>query len=115
MHLDYHLQNVLVDGGQITGVIDWVNAGRGDVRVDFARTMALLDFLTMRDSSGASDEFIRTYEETWLEEMGTMQDRSLFLAVAYAITAQDLEGRAMAEETAALWRRAKAFRQEWAD
>ena len=77
--------------------------------------MALLDFLTMRDASGASDEFIRTYEETWLEEMGTMQDRSLFLAVAYAITAQDLEGRAMAEETATLWRRAKAFRQEWAD
>lgn len=114
LHLDYHLLNVLADGGQITGVIDWVNAGRGDVRLDFARTIALLDFLTMWDSTGNFDPFMVAYEETWLAEMGAMQDRSLFLAIGYAFTAENLKGRAMPEETAALSGKADAFMRAWA-
>ncbi|GER92268.1 hypothetical protein KDW_64300 [Dictyobacter vulcani] len=30
LHLDYHLQNVLTDGKQITGIVDWTNAHAGD-------------------------------------------------------------------------------------
>lgn len=43
LHLDWHPYNVLVDAdGEITGVIDWDNARRGDPRLDLARTWAML-------------------------------------------------------------------------
>jgi len=32
LHLDYHLLNVLTDGKQITGIVDWTNAHAGDPR-----------------------------------------------------------------------------------
>jgi hypothetical protein len=34
VHLDYHPGNVLVDGGRVTGIIDWDGAARGDHRFD---------------------------------------------------------------------------------
>jgi Ser/Thr protein kinase RdoA (MazF antagonist) len=34
VHLDYHPGNTLVDGGKVTGVIDWDGAARGDRRFD---------------------------------------------------------------------------------
>jgi hypothetical protein len=34
VHLDFHPGNVLVDGGRVTGVIDWDGAGRGDRHFD---------------------------------------------------------------------------------
>jgi hypothetical protein len=42
LHLDYHPLNVMSDGRQITGVLDWANVAVGDPRVDLARTVALL-------------------------------------------------------------------------
>lgn len=42
LHLDYHPNNVLTDGKQITGVVDWVNAHAGDPRADLARTLSIL-------------------------------------------------------------------------
>jgi aminoglycoside phosphotransferase (APT) family kinase protein len=42
LHLDYHPLNVLVEGGRISAVIDWANAGGGDGRLDAARTRTLL-------------------------------------------------------------------------
>ena len=39
MHLDFHPGNVLVDGGRVTGVVDWDGAGRGD---------RLFDLVTLR-------------------------------------------------------------------
>jgi aminoglycoside phosphotransferase (APT) family kinase protein len=44
LHLDYHPLNVLVDGDEISGVIDWANARAGDPRADVARTAAILQF-----------------------------------------------------------------------
>lgn len=46
VHLDYHHQNVLVDGDEITGVIDWDGAHRGDRR---------FDLVTMRFSAPPDD------------------------------------------------------------
>src|SRR4051794_20089198 len=34
LHLDYHPLNVMVDGAQVTAVIDWTNVHRGDPRAD---------------------------------------------------------------------------------
>jgi aminoglycoside phosphotransferase (APT) family kinase protein len=42
LHLDFHPNNILTDGRQITGVVDWANAHAGDPRLDTARTIAIL-------------------------------------------------------------------------
>lgn len=42
LHLDYHPQNVMVDGIQVSGVLDWANVHAGDPRADFARTYTIL-------------------------------------------------------------------------
>lgn len=42
VHMDYHPQNVIVRGMRVTGVIDWVNADRGDRHLDAATTSAIL-------------------------------------------------------------------------
>ncbi len=42
LHLDLHPLNVLVEGGDVSAVLDWVNAGPGDRRADVARTYAIL-------------------------------------------------------------------------
>jgi aminoglycoside phosphotransferase (APT) family kinase protein len=42
LHLDYHPQNVIVKGTRVTGVIDWVNAARGDRHLDAATTAVIL-------------------------------------------------------------------------
>jgi aminoglycoside phosphotransferase (APT) family kinase protein len=42
LHLDYHLGNVIVDNGKMTGIIDWANAQVGDPRADLARTLSIL-------------------------------------------------------------------------
>jgi Ser/Thr protein kinase RdoA (MazF antagonist) len=39
VHVDFHPGNVLVAGGEVTGVVDWDGAGRGD---------GLLDLVTLR-------------------------------------------------------------------
>jgi aminoglycoside phosphotransferase (APT) family kinase protein len=36
IHRDYHAGNVLIDGGTISGIVDWVNACAGPVEVDVA-------------------------------------------------------------------------------
>lgn len=42
LHMDYHPLNVMVDGGRVTGVLDWANVRVGDRRADLARTVTLL-------------------------------------------------------------------------
>ena len=50
LHLDFHPDNVLVSGTEVTGLVDWTNAGGGDGRADLARTWSLL---THRARGGA--------------------------------------------------------------
>lgn len=47
LHLDYHPQNVLVEGLQVTGVIDWANAAAGDRHFDAATTAVILSTSAM--------------------------------------------------------------------
>ena len=42
LHLDFHLFNVLVNDGRVSGVIDWENAMAGPPHADLARTRAIL-------------------------------------------------------------------------
>lgn len=50
VHLDFHPGNVLVDGGRVTGVIDWDGAARGD---------RLFDLVTLRFSVPELDGLLR--------------------------------------------------------
>jgi aminoglycoside phosphotransferase (APT) family kinase protein len=47
VHMDYHPQNVLVKGVQVSGVIDWVNADLGDRHLDAATTSVILSTSSM--------------------------------------------------------------------
>jgi aminoglycoside phosphotransferase (APT) family kinase protein len=47
LHLDYHPQNVLVEGLRVTGVIDWANAAAGDRHFDAATTAVILSTSAM--------------------------------------------------------------------
>jgi len=42
LHMDYHPQNVVVQGLRVNGVIDWVNTDIGDRHLDAAMTAAIL-------------------------------------------------------------------------
>lgn len=41
LHLDYHPENVLLDGGEVSGVLDWANARLGPPEADLARAAAI--------------------------------------------------------------------------
>ena len=42
LHLDYHPENVLMEGDAISGVIDWTNTLPGPPHVDLGRSRAIL-------------------------------------------------------------------------
>jgi len=50
VHMDFHPLNVLSDGRNITGTVDWTNAAAGDVRADLAWTTTLLRIAPMPPS-----------------------------------------------------------------
>lgn len=64
LHRDYHPGNLLWDGGQMTGVVDWAFACHGPAAVDVAHTRCNL---MMVDGSEAAERFLVAYE---------MKDRS---------------------------------------
>ena len=48
LHLDYHPLNVMTDGREITAILDWANAHRGDPRADIARSVTLFRLSPIR-------------------------------------------------------------------
>lgn len=47
IHMDYHPQNVMVEGTRVTGVIDWAHAAMGDRHFDAATTAVILSTSAM--------------------------------------------------------------------
>ena len=47
VHMDYHPQNVMVEGVRVTGVIDWVNTDVGDRHLDAAMSAVILSSSAM--------------------------------------------------------------------
>ena len=97
LHLDYHPYNVLTDGKQITGIIDWTNAQAGDPRADAARTLSIL-----RIDPIARQPFLRRFGLSifalawridYQRERGRFKDMPLFYAWAGAVMLSDLAGR----------------------
>lgn len=58
-HGDFHVGNVLLDGGRAAGIVDWDHARIGDVRSDLA--YAAMD-LTIVAGGEVADAFVAEYE-----------------------------------------------------
>jgi aminoglycoside phosphotransferase (APT) family kinase protein len=97
LHLDFHPLNVMVNGDQIAGVIDWTNAHAGDPRADFARTYTILridpsipdtvDFRRMRHL------LTRAWRHGYMQAAGTPGEIALFFAWAGLLMIRDLSPR----------------------
>jgi aminoglycoside phosphotransferase (APT) family kinase protein len=55
VHMDFHPLNVVVNGGHISGVIDWVNTDCGDRHLDVATTATILSCHSMEDPAWLRD------------------------------------------------------------
>lgn len=99
LHLDYHPLNVMADGGQISGVLDWANARAGDPRADFARTYSILrvEVYTPGNDSLAIAIMRRALERAWrtgyVQAGGQLDEMALFYAWAGAAMIRDLSPR----------------------
>jgi aminoglycoside phosphotransferase (APT) family kinase protein len=66
IHLDYHPLNVLVEGEQVTAVLDWANAGAGDPRADLARTLSIIQLAPLPElATETGRAILRSFEAGW--------------------------------------------------
>lgn len=97
LHLDYHPLNVLTDGTQITGVLDWTNAQAGDPRADAARTVTILRVEPLARKPLLQWIGLRIFELAWRigyqRARGRLKDMSLFYAWAGTVIQRDLAYR----------------------
>ncbi len=95
LHLDYHPLNVMVERGNVSGVLDWANARPGDPRADVARTYTIL----VVEPHAPHEPFWyrlvrRILARAWLngyqEIAGELDNTSVFFAWAGTIMPADL-------------------------
>src|SRR5205823_6314652 len=96
VHMDYHPQNVMVNGVRVTGVIDWVNADRGDRYLCAATTAVILSTTAM--------ERPRWMGENWAGNTLRRLFASLYLPCYHALAPMELERFRFAQGVAALLR-----------
>ncbi len=107
LHLDYHPLNVLIDGDEVSAVIDWVNTRAGDPRADVARTYSIL---VADPTAGDLDRrTVAAFRHGWLagyaEAAGHRPaDLAPFIAVAGEVMGRDLKHRHSAAELARIER-----------
>jgi aminoglycoside phosphotransferase (APT) family kinase protein len=58
VHMDYHPQNVMVQGVRVTGVIDWVNTDVGDRHLDAAMSAVILSSSAMEEPRWMRDNLV---------------------------------------------------------
>ncbi len=96
LHLDFHPANVLVQSGRVIGVIDWANAGVGDLRADVARTDSILRFAPIPPEVARADvlRLRRVFRRGWRlahrRAVGDLVDMDVFGAWALAVMLRDL-------------------------
>jgi len=68
LHGDLHAQNVLVEDGKLTGVIDWADIAAGDSATDLASIWMLLPTVAARETAIA--EYGAVSPATWSRALG---------------------------------------------
>lgn len=93
LHCDYHPLNVMTDGKEITGVLDWPNAAAGDPRADLARTVVILRFTPGVTPSRVEHAAISLFERSWWrsyrQAAGQVEGMAPFYAWAGAAIVRD--------------------------
>lgn len=93
LHLDYHPRNVLTDGKQITGIVDWTNSQAGDPRADAARTISILRCDPLARKPLMRRLTLRIFELAWRSgyqrEHGRLKEMPLFYAWAGTVLQHD--------------------------
>jgi aminoglycoside phosphotransferase (APT) family kinase protein len=123
LHLDLHPMNVLVEGDQITAVLDWANARPGDPRADLARTASILRFAPLPAGVPTllSVAIRRALEAGWRrgyrEAAGPLRGMAPFYAWAATAMVNDLSPRVGRRDlpwlTPALLERVQAWGATW--
>ncbi|THF88961.1 hypothetical protein E7T09_00520 [Deinococcus sp. KSM4-11] len=99
LHLDLHLLNVLVHGGQLGTVLDWEGARLGDARLDVARTLSILSVdPAILALSPEHRQAVRRLRRAYLEAYSratevTSDGLAPFLAWAGRYLIKDLSGK----------------------
>lgn len=97
IHMDFHPLNLIVEGGALTGILDWSGAAAGDARADLARTAATL--LSAPVPPGplkpllnlARGLVLRAWRAGYQEVAGPMPDYRPFMAWAGATLLTEAE------------------------
>jgi aminoglycoside phosphotransferase (APT) family kinase protein len=108
-HFDFHPLNVLAEGTQVTGLVDFANASGSDPRADLGLTNALLRAapappgLTRKVIDILRRRFIAGWREGYIDYAGHFPLEPAFEALGYAIYMHEFtkamnEGRGWADE-----------------
>ena len=102
LHLDYHPLNILTNGKQITGILDWTNVHIGDPRADIARTLSILRFDPTARKPFLQLLALRVFELAWRTgyqwKRGHPKDMAIFHAWAGTVILHDLAHRYTPQE-----------------
>lgn len=96
LHLDVHPANLMVDGGRVSGVLDWANVRIGDPRADLARTVTLLRLapappgLPVHVIAVLRRVLAAGWRHGYRQRAGAVGDLAPFLAWAGAVMERDL-------------------------
>ncbi len=96
VHMDYHPQNVMVQGVRVTGVIDWVNTDVGDRHLDAAMTAVILSSSAMENPRWMRDNLAGNGLRTSFA--------ALYLPLYHAMAPMDFERFRYCQAVAALLR-----------
>ena len=96
VHMDYHPQNVMVEGVSVTGVIDWVNTDVGDRHLDAAMTAVILSSSAMENPRWMRDNLAGNGLRTSFA--------ALYLPLYHAMAPMDFERFRYCQAVAALLR-----------
>lgn len=90
-HGDLHVRHVLVEGGALSGVIDWGDMCRSDPAIDLMLVWSLLP-------DAGRDRFVDEYGE--VDEVGKLRARvlALFLGLTLALYARDVGEASLEQE-----------------
>jgi len=96
VHMDYHPQNVMVNGFRVAGVLDWVNGGSGDRHLCAATTAVILSTTAMEQPRWMGENLAGNALRALFA--------SLYLPLYHAAAPMELERFRFAQGVAALLR-----------
>ena len=95
LHLDFHIANVLIEGGSVSAVLDWANTRPGPPIADLARACAIVDQTAevpglTQEQREALPALKRGLMEGHADVFGPPLEMALFAAWALAAMVTDL-------------------------